>query len=88
MRYEVNFVGHVQGVGFRATAHRLAVEQGIVGWVRNEPDGSVQLAIEGEPSDLDTFLDNMRSRLGGHIEQEHTVQAQERGGYTGFEIRH
>lgn len=87
MRYEVNFVGHVQGVGFRITAHRLAVELGVVGWVRNDPDGSVQLAIEGERSQLDAFLNEMRSRLGEHVEKERLAQAEERGGYTGFEIR-
>lgn len=43
--------GRVQAVGFRATARSRARSLGIAGWVRNNPDGTVEAELEG-PSDL------------------------------------
>lgn len=47
--------GEVQGVGFRWFAERAAGEFGIAGWVRNLPDGSVELEAEGPSESLDRF---------------------------------
>jgi acylphosphatase len=40
--------GRVQGVFFRASAQREAKRLGLCGWVRNRPDGSVEILAEGE----------------------------------------
>ena len=47
--------GRVQGVGFRYWACREAEGLGLVGWVRNNDDGSVEIVAEGEASALDRF---------------------------------
>lgn len=45
-RYRVT--GRVQGVGFRAFVWRQAQDLGLDGWVRNNPDGSVELLVAAE----------------------------------------
>ena len=55
-RVRWRFFGRVQGVGFRAFCQREASERGILGWVRNEPDGSVLAEAEGPPASLDGLL--------------------------------
>lgn len=66
------FEGRVQGVGFRYSIKRLAMGFDVVGWVKNIPDGRVELQIMGEEDELDDFLEELHdSALGHHIlEQE------------------
>mgnify|MGYP001043001594 CR=1 FL=1 len=45
--------GRVQGVFFRAHTQEKAQELGLVGWVRNRPDGSVETVAEGEAVQVD-----------------------------------
>jgi len=48
--------GDVQGVGFRYFMTRHAQARGLSGWVRNRPDGAVELVAEGRRPDLDALL--------------------------------
>lgn len=52
----VIFEGRVQGVGFRYTVKDLARGFDVCGWVKNLPDGSVELQAMGEPDELAAFL--------------------------------
>jgi acylphosphatase len=45
-RYVIS--GRVQGVGFRYFAQDVAAREGVSGFVRNRPDGSVEAHVEGE----------------------------------------
>ena len=55
-RVIARITGTVQGVNDRATAAREARRLGLAGWVRNEPDGSVLIDVEGEPAAVAAFL--------------------------------
>ncbi len=48
--------GRVQGVGFRQSVVRQAQQSGIGGWVRNLPDGTVEVLAVGERDALDKLL--------------------------------
>lgn len=61
VRAEVRFTGKVQGVYFRDYARRFATEVGVVGWVMNMPDGSVDAAFEGEREDIELIIKKLRT---------------------------
>lgn len=70
-RVEVVYKGRVQGVGFRYTAEKIALECGVKGWVRNETNGDVKLVAEGVEKELNRLLAGVRlSVVGRHITKE------------------
>ncbi len=56
--------GRVQGVGFRAYVARLAAGFALGGWVRNLPDGSVEVEACGEEPSLRAFVVAVREGPG------------------------
>lgn len=48
--------GRVQGVFFRASTQREAKRLGLTGWVKNRPDGAVEIVAEGEEENLKELL--------------------------------
>ncbi|MEW6218578.1 MAG: acylphosphatase [Thermodesulfobacteriota bacterium] len=55
-RVHVIVEGRVQGVFFRAYTRDEARRNGLVGWVRNRPDGSVESLVEGEAAAVERML--------------------------------
>lgn len=86
-RAEVQYSGDVQGVGFRMTALRQAAGAKVAGWVRNEPDGSVRLEVEGSRPDVERYLQRVRSALEMHIDDEQIDWKPPTGATDGFRIR-
>ena len=80
--------GRVQGVGFRFFTEAAAAREGLHGWVRNAPDGRVEIAAEGDAEALDRFERHVRHGPPGarvdSVEVDHTVPD---GRDTGFSIR-
>ena len=63
IRQRMVFTGLVQGVGFRYLARHAAAAAGATGWVRNEPDGSVTMELQGTHEQIERVLEGvMRGR--------------------------
>ena len=56
MRRRVVVHGQVQGVFFRETTRRHAERHGVAGWVRNNPDGSVEAVFEGSEEAVERLV--------------------------------
>ena len=63
------FSGTVQGVGFRFTAHRIANRYQLTGFVRNLPDGNVEMLAQGQPEDIDNCIQDIKESLGGYVRE-------------------
>ncbi|MHC4415410.1 MAG: acylphosphatase [Planctomycetota bacterium] len=87
-RYDITFTGRVQGVNFRWTTCRVAERFPVVGWVRNEPDGSVRCVVEGEPHQLDGFVKAVEEAMAGHITQTSIAREDAAGELSGFGVRY
>jgi acylphosphatase len=82
----VIFVGHVQGVGFRFTAHRIAVRHQLAGFVRNLPDGTVEMLAQGRPEDIDDYLRDMKESFTGYLRETQIREIPFDPRYTDFKI--
>jgi acylphosphatase len=60
MRMHVVVSGRVQGVGFRWFVREAAIELGLAGWVRNRPDGNVEIAADGADERVARFRELLR----------------------------
>jgi len=79
--------GRVQGVGFRYAAREAARALGLCGWVRNQPDGSVELHAEGEPAALSRLEAWLAKGPPGAAVQRVDRSEAEASGLDRFEIR-
>jgi acylphosphatase len=86
-RRHIRFFGRVQGVGFRYTTARLAAHLPVSGFVRNLPDGSVELVAEGRPRDLDHLQEAISLEMSRHIESAQVMPGPATGEFAEFEIR-
>lgn len=83
----VRYEGRVQGVGFRWTVKNLAQGFDVSGSVQNLPDGRVELVAQGEPAEVDDFLEAIRtSQLAGHIRTELPETLPAQTALRGFQI--
>jgi acylphosphatase len=83
----VLYDGYVQGVGFRWTTKDVARGYDVTGWVRNLPDGRVELQVAGEDEEVAAFLSAIReSTLGGHISNEDKAEIEIPAPFKGFRI--
>jgi acylphosphatase len=83
----VYYSGRVQGVGFRYTVQRLAANYTVAGYVRNLPNGDVELMAEGPPDEVGEFLDAIARRMEGYIHGS-DVQDVPPVGFGDFSIRY
>ncbi len=75
--------GRVQGVAYRYFAQRSALSLSISGWVRNLPDGRVEVLAEGEKADLEGFAERLREGPRMALVEELDLRWEEPAGETG-----
>ena len=86
-RVRVVIRGRVQGVGFRYFVLRRALALGLTGWVRNRPDGSVEVDAEGDRSALEALIETLRAGPpGARVRGLEDEWSEETAGYEGFEV--
>jgi len=86
-RKTVIYRGHVQGVGFRWRVVRAVEPLALTGTVRNVPDGTVELVLEGEPSVLAAALARIDNVLGDFIRSREEQAGPATGDFDSFDVR-
>jgi acylphosphatase len=80
--------GRVQGVGFRVFAEAKAVVEGVHGYVRNLPDGRVEIQLEGDQEAVDRIESALRrGPAGARVENVHVESIPPSYRAAGFDIR-
>ena len=79
--------GRVQGVGFREAAVRRADELGVLGWVRNEEDGTVRVHAEGLPDAVDSMFEFLGEGPRGAAVEAVEVEKAKVEGHEQFAVR-
>ena len=68
-RQRWQYHGTVQGVGFRASVSQLSHRHSVTGFVRNNPDGSVTVEVQGSELMLHAFRQEIDKELGFRIDE-------------------
>ena len=87
IRKRVVVTGRVQGVWFRATTREAALRNGVDGWVRNLPDGSVEASFEGTLTGVDKMVEWSKQGPPRAYVSGIEVSYEDPEGLSGFEIR-
>ena len=89
VRVDARVRGLVQGVNFRWFTQRRAAELGLTGFVRNLPDGSVQVVAEGARPRIEALLDTLQvGPSAAMVEHLATAWSAPTGEFRRFEIRY
>ena len=64
------YSGTVQGIGFRYTTSEMAQELGLCGWVKNLPDGRVEIVAEGKKNVIEQLMQEVEKHFGGYIKNK------------------
>ena len=86
-RRRVVVSGRVQGVFFRDSVRRHALDRGVSGWVRNRDDGTVEAVFEGEPEAVDALVAFCRSGPESAAVESVDVSEEDPAGEQGFQVR-
>jgi len=87
-RWHIYFSGRVQGVGFRYTSRQVAQRYEVSGWVKNLPNGTVEMIVEGTADQLKMYVADVTDSTHGHVTDKQTTKSDATGEFSGMEIRH
>ncbi|TMH96777.1 acylphosphatase [Candidatus Bathyarchaeota archaeon] len=87
VRARILISGLVQGVFFRRGIADLARQLGVTGWVRNLPDGGVEVVCEGDKNELDRVIQFCRvGPSGARVRNVDVDWSDFKGDFRGFKI--
>lgn len=86
IRQLIHYSGRVQGVGFRYTTDRIAKDFAVTGYVKNRPDGRVELVVEGVPSEVRAFTDQIQLTMADNIQHADVHNLEAAGKFASFNI--
>jgi len=87
-RYQIRFIGRVQGVGFRYTSYNLATSLGLTGWVLNDWDDSVLMEVQGDSEVIDKMIERLDSDVFIEIERMEKMKLELVKNEGSFEIKY
>lgn len=87
-RRTYHFSGHVQGVGFRYTTQNIAMRHNVHGYVKNLPDGRVELVMEGDEREMEDVVKNLSQRMSDYVRHVEARVAPATGEFERFCIKH
>ncbi len=80
------FKGRVQGIGFRFTALRVAGRYRLTGYVRNMPDGAVEMLAQGQAADIDDCISDIEESFADYVKETTINDVPADPKYTDFKI--
>ncbi len=80
------FIGRVQGVGFRFTAHRIAKRCQLTGFVRNLTDGTVEMLAQGQAEDINNCIKELEDSFAGYVRESKIEEVPLDPRYRNFKI--
>ena len=89
MKAEIRVQGVVQGVGYRFFVLNQAGLYDIRGYVRNVPDGTVEVVAEGDKGIIKDFIDRLRiGPVSAHVTGVKVKWSEQEQGYIDFRLQH
>jgi len=88
VRIEVIYKGRVQGVGFRWQILTVSKHFNCTGYVKNLQDGSVEFLAEGELKEVESFIENIDSKMKGYWTQKSVDKREGVPHFQDFSIRY
>ena len=83
---QIIFTGRVQGVGFRFTVFNIASVYNLTGIVRNLPNGSVEMVVQGPSKEIDSCLKDIKRSFSGYINDTAAEDIPQNLNYKDFKI--
>jgi acylphosphatase len=80
------FTGRVQGVGFRFTAFNIANRHQLTGFVRNLPDGNVEMFAQGPTQTIDNCIRDIEEEFSSYIRETEIEEIPPNPQYKDFKI--
>jgi acylphosphatase len=88
VRWHVYFSGRVQGVGFRYTCVQQARHFAVAGWVKNLENGSVEMIVEGEATELGGYLQSVAESTHGSVADMQKTKSAATGEFSVMSVVH